>query len=112
YIVVFLSFRSIMTIPFLGILRATEHFSAIAFIGILESLFKLGIAVMILNFAGNRLVIYALLLMLISAVSLLLYTLIVRKRYKMVRITFRLYDKLQAKEMFSFLSWSLLGSLA
>lgn len=112
YIVAFLSFISIMTIPFLGILRAKENFSAIAFIGILESLSKLAIAVMILNFAGNRLVIYALLLMLISAVSLLLYTLIVRKKYKMVRITFSLYDKWQAKEMFSFLSWSLLGSLA
>lgn len=112
YIVAFLSFISIMTIPFLGILRANENFSAIAFIGILESLSKLAVAVMILNFAGNRLVFYALLLMLISAVSLLLYTLIVRNKYKMVRITFSLYDKWQAKEMFSFLSWSLLGSLA
>lgn len=112
YIVAFLSFISIMTIPFVGILRANENFLAIASIGIVESVLKLAIAIMILNFAGNKLVFYALLLMLISAFSLLIYSFIVRNRYKMVDITFRLYDKMQAKEMFSFLSWSLLGSLA
>lgn len=112
YIVAFLSFITIMTIPFLGILRANENFLMIAIVGIIESILKLGIAILILNFINSKLIVYSLLLMTISALSLLIYIFVVNAKYKMVEVTYRFYDKEHARDMFSFLSWSLLGSLA
>ena len=112
YIVAFLSFITIMTIPFLGILRTNENFLVIAIVGIIESILKLGIALSIVNFISSKLIVYSLLLMGISLSSLVIYICVVKIKYKIVTVTFGLYDKHHAKDMFSFLSWSLLGSLA
>ena len=112
YIVGFISFLNIVSIPFLGILKSHENFSGIALIGVIESILKLVIALLILNFYNNKLIVYAFLLMLISLLSFFIYLLLVRKKYKIISINFKYYDRTQSKEMFSFLSWSLLGSLA
>ncbi len=112
YIVAFLSFINIMTIPFLGILRTKENFLVIAFVGIIESILKLGIALLILYYINDKLIVYAFLLMLIALLSLTIYIGVVKRKYKTVEISYNFYNKEQAKEMFSFLSWSLLGSLA
>ena len=107
-----ISFMSIITIPFLGLLRAHENFIAIAFVGISESLFKLLIALTLLSLTNNKLVIYSLLLLVIAVISFLIYFIIVKIKYKELKITIRFFDKILVKEMFSFLSWSLLGSLS
>ncbi|UPT70021.1 MAG: MATE family efflux transporter [Flavobacterium sp. JAD_PAG50586_2] len=112
YIVGFVSFINIVSIPFLGILRSQENFGAIAIVGITESILKLAIAIIILNLLNNKLIVYALLLMLISLISFLIYVYIVKRKYTIVAVSFAHYDKVHSKEMFSFLSWSLLGSLA
>lgn len=111
-VVAFISFINILTIPFLGILKSQENFFSIAVIGIIESIFKLTIAVLLLKMASDRLIIYAFLLLGVSLVSFLIYVCIVKSRYKMVSVSAKFYDKRQAKEMSSFLSWSLVGSLA
>lgn len=112
YVVGLISFVTIMTIPFLGILRAQENFIAISIIGIMESILKLGIAFTIMALTENKLVIYSILLLGISLVSFTIYYFIVVKTYKEVVISYRFFDKVLVKEMFSFLSWSLLGSLS
>ncbi len=112
YVVGLLSFISIMSIPFLGILRAKENFIDISIIGITESVLKLGIAFTIVSLTDNKLVIYSLLLLGISVISLVIYYFIVKLNYKEVIISLKFYDKELVKGMFSFLSWSLLGSLS
>lgn len=111
-VVAFMSFLSILTIPFLGILKAQENFFSIAVIGIIESISKLVIAILLLQLASDRLIIYAILLLAVSLLSFLIYVYVVKRNYKMVSISAKYYDKSQAKEMSSFLSWSLVGSLA
>jgi O-antigen/teichoic acid export membrane protein len=111
-VVAFMSFLSIMTIPFLGILKSQENFFSIAVIGIIESVSKLVIAILLLQLVDDRLIVYALLLLVVSIISFLIYVYVVKRNYKMVSISAKYYDKLQAKEMSSFLSWSLVGSLA
>lgn len=111
-VVAFISFITIITIPFLGILKAEEKFLSIAVIGIIESVFKLAIAILLLQLANDRLIVYAILLFVVSAISFSIYVAIVKKNYKMISISSKYYHKSQAKEMFSFLSWSLVGSLA
>jgi O-antigen/teichoic acid export membrane protein len=112
YVVAFITFMGIITIPFVGLLQSQENFTVITLVGMLESILKLSIAITLLYIAKNKLIIYALLLLLISIISFLLYFFIIRKKYKIVSLTFRFYDKSYAKEMTTFLSWSLLGSLA
>jgi O-antigen/teichoic acid export membrane protein len=112
YIVGFVSFLTIMSIPFLGMLRSQENFIAIALVGITESVLKLCIAVFLLYVTEDKLIVYAFLLLLISLISFGIYFGIIRTKYKMVSVTFKYYDKGYSKEMTSFLSWSLLGSLA
>ena len=112
YVVAFISFVNILTIPFLGILMSQENFFSIAVIGIIESIFKLIIAILLLQLASDRLIMYAILLLLVALISFSIYVFIVKRKYKMVSISAKFYDKAQAKEMSSFLSWSLLGSLA
>ena len=111
-VVAFMSFLSILTIPFLGILKSQENFFSIAIIGILESVFKLVIVILLLQLASDRLIVYALLLLVVSLLSFSIYVFVVKRNYKMISISAKFYDKSQAKEMSSFLSWSLLGSLA
>lgn len=111
-IVAFMSFLSILTIPFLGILKSQENFLSISLIGIIESIFKLAIAILLLKLASNRLIMYAVLLLMVSIISFSIYVYVVKRNYKMVSISAKFYDKSQAREMSSFLSWSLLGSLA
>ncbi|MGL2964119.1 MATE family efflux transporter [Flavobacterium sp. RSB2_4_14] len=112
YIVAFVSFLTIVSIPFLGMLRSQENFIAIALVGITESILKLGIAIFLLYVSKDKLIIYAFLLMVISLLSFSIYLVIIKRKYKMVSVTFSHYDKGYSKEIFSFLSWSLLGSLA
>ena len=111
-IVAIISFLSILTIPFLGILKSQESFLSISLIGIIESIFKLVIAIFLLQLASDRLMVYALLLLVVSIVSFSIYVYVVKRNYKMVSVSAKYYDKSQAKEMSSFLSWSLVGSLA
>lgn len=111
-IVAFISFLSILTIPFLGILKSQENFLSISIIGILESVFKLIIAILLLQLTNDRLLMYAFLLLLVAIISFSIYVYVVKRNYKMVSISSKYYDKSQAKEMSSFLSWSLVGSLA
>lgn len=111
-VVAFISFISVLTIPFLGILKSQENFFSIAIIGIIESVLKLLIAILLLQLASNRLIMYSVLLLFVSLISLSIYVFIVRKKYKMVSVSAKFYDKAQAKKMSSFLSWSLVGSLA
>jgi len=111
-IVAFMSFLSILTIPFLGILKSQENFLSISLIGIIESIFKLVIAISLLQLVSDRLIVYALLLLLSSVISFSIYVFVVKRNYKMIYISAKYYDKSQAKEMSTFLSWSLVGSLA
>lgn len=111
-VVAFISFISILTIPFLGILKAQENFMSIALVGIIESIFKLIIAILLLQLANNRLIMYALLLLFVSLFSFIVYVYVVKRKYKMLSISSKYFDQTQAKEMSSFLSWSLIGSLA
>lgn len=112
YIVGIVSFVNIVSIPFLGVLRAYENLIAISLVGILESFLKLGIAIILLYTLNDKLLLYATLLMIISCISILLYIFIINKKYKDVAVSFKYFSKELVNEMFSFLSWSLLGSLS
>jgi O-antigen/teichoic acid export membrane protein len=108
-----ITFITIVSIPFLGVLRAKENFTAISVIGVTESLLKLVIAVLLVFIAGgDKLILYSVLLLTITAIVFILYFIIVSKKYKEISISLSHYDGLLVKEMMSFFSWSLFGAIA
>jgi O-antigen/teichoic acid export membrane protein len=112
YVVSGITFINIISIPFLGVLRANENFIAISILGIVESLLKLGIALTMFFLIDSKLIIYAFLLLFISIIVFVINYIIVNKNYKKIEISFKFYDSHLVKEMMSFFSWSLLGALA
>lgn len=112
YVVAGITFITIISIPFLGVLRANENFVAISVLGVLETILKLGIALTLLFLTDNKLLIYALLLLLISILIFIINYFIVKKNYKEIAVNFKFYDNFLVKEMMSFFSWSLLGAFA
>ncbi len=107
-----ISFFNIISIPFIGALRAYEDFLSIAVIGLIESVSKLLMAFLLLFVAGDKLMFFSMLMFCVAAVIFCLYYFRV-KRFK--EHSFKLFaalDKQLAREMLSFISWTLLGALA
>lgn len=107
-----ISFFNIISIPFLGALRASEDFISIAIIGITESILKLSMAFTLLFVGGDKLIIFSGLMFGVSIVIFSSYFLKVflskdNLFNKFVRPDFSLI-----KEMLAFISWTLLGALA
>lgn len=111
-IVAFLTFINIVTIPFLGVLRANENFLAIAVTGITESVLKLLIAFSILFIDNNKLIFYSFFLLVVAMIVFGIYFFIIHSKYKQIAVSFKHVQRSFIKEMLSFISWSLLGALS
>jgi O-antigen/teichoic acid export membrane protein len=111
-IVAGITFLSIVSVPFLGILRAHENFFYIALIGIFEAVFKLGIAFYLYFFAHDALITYGFLLLLISFITVLFYFYLVKSKYPKITLHVHNVYKSILHDMLSFISWSLLGALS
>jgi O-antigen/teichoic acid export membrane protein len=107
-----ISFFSIISIPFIGTLRATEDFRTIGIVGVSESILKLIMACLLLILPGDSLILFSGLMFLVSVVSFLAYFSRVIVVKNSVYNGFALPDIALVKEMLSFVSWSVFGALA
>lgn len=101
----------ILLIPFNAIILAREKMNLYAYIGVVEAVAKLLIAFAIKNTGGDSLILFAILSMLTSLLVALFYILYDFKYFPESRIR-KIWDKCVFKEVFSFSSWSIFGSLA
>jgi len=111
-IVAGITFFTILSIPFLGVLRAHENFFLIAVTGITESISKLGIALLLLLATQDKLLFYAELLLVLSLLVFLIYAVSVKRKYTHLSFAIFKPDGALIKEMLTFISWSFLGALA
>ncbi len=102
---------SIIAAPYQALLISKEKMSVYAYIGILDVILKLAIAVVISNTSADKLKLYALLLMGVSVITNLCYLLYCRINYEEARVVLY-WDRSLFKEIFSFSSWTLFGSLS
>lgn len=102
---------SILTIPYNAVVIAFEKMTFIAFVSILDSILRLGIALLLINVSSDRLVLYALLLLLITVSDFFLYFFYCRKKHSKLRFALSM-DKQNFKQIFSFVSWTLVGQFA
>lgn len=99
---------NLMSVPQMASITAHERMSAYAWIGILDGLLRLGVALLIARSSSDRLVLYAALMagvVLIVRAAYMIYC-----RVNLPECRFRpIFDMALIKEMFSFAGWNFIG---
>lgn len=102
---------SVVNVPYNGALIAYERMSAFAYFGIFDAIFKLLICYLIVITPFDRLIVYAALLAFIQITLIVMYFLYCRNHFSDCRVG-EAFNKKYGKEIFSFVGWNLIGSLA
>lgn len=101
----------IMVIPYRASIIAAERMSIFAYVSILEVVLKLLVVIALPYMSFDNLVMYAILLTLVSFLSLFVYQLECRRKLWFTKFHL-VWDKKQYKEMMSFSAWYLFGGMA
>ena len=97
--------------PFSALLIAHEHFLFISVITLLDSLAKLGIAFLLLNYSQDRLIMYGLLMMLVTIVNYICYISFVYIKYRKEAYVGKCELK-KVRSLTSLTGWTLLDVLS
>lgn len=107
------TFFKVLSVPYDAVINAHENMLVYSVIGVIESLFKLLIAILVTYTAFDKLIAYGLLITLLAVLLLFIQIFYCRYKYEEARIRInKHYDRALFKEMSSFGGWSLLGSAA
>lgn len=107
----FVFILDVINVPYNGALIAYEKMSAFAYFSIFDAVFKLVICYVITLTPYDKLVVYAALIAVIQVSLLAMYFFYCRVKFKNCRFTGK-YNKEYGKNVGSFVSWNLIGSLA
>lgn len=100
---------NLLSIPYNACIVAHERMSTFAYVGLFEGFGKLIIAWSLCVYVGDKLVFYALLLMLLSLIIRLIYGVYCKKHFS--ECVFRINrDRALFKEMFALSSWNFIGA--
>ncbi len=102
---------NLVSVPYNATIIAHEKMSAFAYISVLEVSLKLAVVFLIMYSPYDKLIVYAILLMLVALLIRMVYGIYCRRhfeeaKYKMV------WDKSIFKEMLSFSGWAFIGNSA
>ena len=100
----------VISVPYNSSIVAHEKMSAFAYITILEVILKLMIVYLLLVIPFDKLIVYAILMVLVSIIIRLCYTSYCTNHFEECTYRF-VFDKKLSLDMFSFAGWSLLGNL-
>ena len=106
---IFNSGMHLVTIPYNASIIAHEKMKAFAYIGLFQGLAQLGISFLVYWEPFDRLVYYALLLMLLQFLIRLCYQVYCRRHFQECHYRF-VFDKPLMKHMFSYSTWQLIGN--
>ena len=102
---------NIMSIPYNADIVAHEKMSAFAYISIVDVVLKLLIVYLLMLSPFDKLVVYAVLLLIVQLSVRLVYTRYCKKHFEECTYRF-VYEKSLLKEMLSFAGWNFIGSSA
>ena len=97
--------------PFTALIISNEKMSIFAVISILDAVIKLIIVILLPFIAYDRLIIYAILLLIITLLNILLYVGICKRKFSTCKISLN-WNKTNLKSLLSFGGWGMMGSLA
>ena len=96
--------------PYNASITSHEHMSVFAYIAVINALCKLGIAILVLCYSGDHLILYSILLMVLAISFRIYYRYYCVRHFEECHIT-KQFDKPLLKEMVAFSSWNMLGSV-
>lgn len=103
---------SLTSIPYNSAVIAHERMSLFAYLGIMECIMKLIIAISLPLFLYDRLIVYSVLLCIIAIIIRIVYQVYCYRHFAECRI-FRLkFDSLSGGRMISYTGWNMIGSVA
>ena len=100
---------SLISVPYNACIIAHERMSAFAYISIIEAILKLIVVYMLFISSYDKLTTYAILLVVVSLLIRLMYTIYCHQHFEESHYAF-IHDKALVKEMTSFASWSFFGN--
>lgn len=101
---------NLISLPYNATIIAHERMSAFAYISIIEVVCKLGIALCLAFAPFDRLIFYALLLMVVAVMIRMIYAYYCKRHFEeCARYTF-VWDRNLLKEMFGFAGWNFIGA--
>ncbi len=101
----------VLVSPFLALLIADENLSIYSLISIIEGVLKILVVYLLSMSSGDKLIIYAFLVMMTSCSVNLFYFIYIKRKYKRLKLVL-CKDKTEYKMVFSYLNWNLIGSIA
>jgi O-antigen/teichoic acid export membrane protein len=113
YSLVFNTVLTIINVPYDAVINAHENMLYYSFIGILESLLKLGIAFICVYTLNDKLVIYSVLMACIPLITLSIMKVYCHRHYEECRIApLKYWDINLVKEISSFFGWNFLTAIS
>jgi O-antigen/teichoic acid export membrane protein len=102
---------SILQSPFMAIIVAHEDMKIYAYMSIFDALVKLGVVYLIGVIAGDKIVIFSILLFCVTILNVVIYQAICFRRYDECRLRHIRWDGSLAKELVGFTWWTVFGQL-
>ncbi|ADQ78562.1 multi antimicrobial extrusion protein MatE [Paludibacter propionicigenes WB4] len=107
------TFFTIISVPYQSVINSFENMTFLAFTDVLESILKFLSAFLLIQYLGNRLELYSVLIMSISVLTMIITRVYCFKRYAEVtklKIT-KITDYKQFKVIASYAGWNLIGAV-
>ena len=102
---------TIQTVPYNAIINAHENMRYMSIMGILQTLMKLAIALIVVYVCADKLVLYGVLTTLVSLIFMLILMIYCHRNYSECKFSItKYYDKNLMKEMTSFAGWGFVNS--
>lgn len=102
---------SVISVPYNASLVAYERMKAFAYVSIIEVTLKLLIVYLIAIAPFDKLIFYSILIVTVAIILRIIYGVYVSRNFKECRFDWR-WNKNEGKQIGSFVSWNLIGSLA
>lgn len=102
---------NVINVPYNGAIIAYEKMSAFAYFSIFDAIMKLLICYVIVMTAIDKLVMYALLMAIIQVLLIGIYFVYCRRNFSQCKLE-NTFNRSYGREVFSFVSWNLIGSVA
>ena len=102
---------TIVSTPYNALIIAHERMDVFAYISIVEAVLKLVVALVISFCGGDKLIVYAFLILLVALVVRVIYSFYCKRKFPECRYKFY-WDRKLFREMGSFAGWNLYGNFA
>ncbi len=108
---IFSTMFTVISVPYEAVLNAHENMLYYSIVGIIESMLKLTVALIIVRYAGDKLILYGILMAVIPLISRVIMQIYCHRKYEECIIAPKKYfEKALMQEMTSFAGWSFLYS--